>query len=103
MPGHDTEVANGGKYGVYDPWSGLYAGTVTTTVSDDGLTITNVTDPGHVFYDGEIVRSAFADPAGNWYVGTHGYGNDVFPGMATLNQLGGPGSLPRWINRCERH
>ncbi|MEP6895613.1 MAG: hypothetical protein ABI986_08405, partial [Chloroflexota bacterium] len=68
-----------GYFNVTDPWYGELPksiGPILTVVSPDGLTVTNTTLPGHILYDGKIVRHAFQGPNGEWYVGTHGYGNN---------------------------
>ena len=62
-----------------------------TSISSDGLTTTNVTLPGHLLYDGQITRSATQNPDGSWSVTTIGAGNNIYPGMATANELAGPG------------
>ncbi len=67
------------------------AGKVTSDISANGLSITNTTLPGHIFYDGQIVRTLSQGADGSWSVTTHGYGNDVIPGRGTANQLFGPG------------
>jgi hypothetical protein len=87
-----TPAQNDRIYDVYDPRNGFYAGKVQTFISEDRLTITNVTLPGHVFFDGEIVRHAFLQ-GGAWYVTTHGWGNDeYFPSWlrAMINEWQGP-------------
>lgn len=43
---------------VLDPRYNLPVGWVKTSISADGLTITNRTLPAHVLYDGEVVRAA---------------------------------------------
>ncbi len=91
VPGQDPSkpVQDMHKYWVYDPRTEMPAGKVLTQISKDGLTITNTTLPGHVLYDGEIVRSA-TEKDGAWYVTTHGFGNNVIPGMNRINEWQGP-------------
>ena len=92
VPGQDASkpVENRGIYEVFDPRTGLFVGDVRTRVSDDGLTITNTTLPGHLLYDGRITRTTWQDETGAWYVDTHGTGNNVIPGMNQVNQWQGP-------------
>jgi hypothetical protein len=75
---------------VEDPRTGLPGGWVTTTIDDDGLSITNRTTPVHALYDGIVVRTARQTEDGSWYVTTRGFGNNVVPGMNILNQEQGP-------------
>ena len=84
-------------------------GLIQSFVSNGGLTVTNVTQPGHIFYDGKAVRTAYQREDGAWYVTTRSYGNNfsinlVTPGpppglnppntipvsTATLNEWAGP-------------
>ena len=92
LPGRspDQPVQSGQQYVVRDPATGLPVGLVTTNISSDGLTVQNVTQPLHVLYDGQITRTAQKLPDGSWWVTTVGIGNNVIPGMATLNQEIGP-------------
>jgi hypothetical protein len=92
VPGQDpaAPAVNNGTYFVTDPRTDLPGGWVTTNISPDGLTVTNTTQRAHVFYDGQIVRSASRADDGSWYVTTHGFGNNVIPGAATVNQSQGP-------------
>jgi len=93
VPGNPpwSPVESGHNYPAYDPWMGEFlAGPVKTTVSDDGMTITNKTQPGHRLHDGEVVRKLFQGPDGGWYVITRGQGNNIYPGYDLLNQWGGP-------------
>jgi hypothetical protein len=92
IPGQDAAVPaeNGKIYPVLDPWTGMYAGNVRTNMTADGLTVTNTTLPGHVFYNGQIMRTATQGPDGAWYVTTHGFGNNVEPGANDVNQYVGP-------------
>jgi hypothetical protein len=92
LPGGDPSrpVADGNEYPVYLPGTDLYAGDIRVAISDEGLTITNRTLPGHIFFDGVVVRSARQDSAGAWHVTTRGFGNNVEPGINLANQLVGP-------------
>ncbi|HEY8211605.1 MAG TPA: hypothetical protein VIG99_29180 [Myxococcaceae bacterium] len=108
VPGQDPRrpVANGQESVVVDPRGGVWGGLqamrswfqgqqdrVRTEISNDGLTISNRTLPGHALHDGRIVRTAYQDRAGNWHIRTHGYGNNegTFPGfLAGVNQSQGP-------------
>ena len=109
VPGQDpaAPVENERIYPVYDPETGLYVGRVRTTVSEDGLTITNRTLTVHIFYDGIIVRRAEQADDGSWTVTTVGEGNNVIPGMNILNQEAGPGIFSgldrRMRENIERH
>jgi hypothetical protein len=75
---------------VYIPGTEIRVGHVRTIITNGGLTVTNTTLKGHIFYNGEIVRTAIQDPDGSWSVITHGIGNNVIPGAADLNQETGP-------------
>jgi len=55
-----------------------------------GMTTENITEPSHIFYDGVIYRTLSQDRAGNWVVTTHGYGNNLKPGMKEVNLTFGP-------------
>jgi len=90
VPGQDPSksVINLGIYHVYDPRTGIYAGNVITTVTNQGFTITNRTLPGHLFYDGEIIRTA-VQIDGAWYITTHGFGNNVILGANIINEWQG--------------
>lgn len=92
VPGQDPSkpVTDQSINKVYDPRIGLYAGKVTTYISADGLTITNVTRPGHVFHDGQITRALSQDASGAWSVTTRGIGNNILPGAGMINQWQGP-------------
>jgi hypothetical protein len=68
-----------------------YVGDVQTTITDNGLTVTNRTREGHLLFDGIVVRSARQREDGAWYVTTRGFGNNVTPGMNVANQFVGPG------------
>jgi len=87
--GPSQPVETGGTYPVYA--DGIKVGTVRTTISEDGLTITNKTLEGHIFYDGKIVRKAKKDDDGSWTITTEGTGNNVYPGMNKVNERVGPG------------
>jgi hypothetical protein len=82
-------LENGDLSLVYDPFEGIPAGYIQTTVSADNLTI-NTTLPVHVFYDGQITRTAWRAPDGSWHVTTRGIGNNVVPGMNKINEMFGP-------------
>ena len=93
VPGQspDHPVVSGQKYRVYAPVTGTFAGNVRTAVSPDGLTVQNTTQPGHLLYDGQITRTATQNANGSWDVTTVGTGNNIWPGMATANEVTGPG------------
>ena len=93
VPGRDpsTLLEDRQHYTASDPWTGLFAaGPVLTTISKDGSVITNTTLPGHRLYNGQVTRVLVRAPNGGWYVVTEGTGNNIYPGAAELNQLGGP-------------
>jgi hypothetical protein len=92
VPGQDPArpVQDGEIYPVYDPRNGVFAGFVKTTVSEDGLSITNRTQAEHVLYDGQITRQALQAADGSWYVYTRGTGNNGIPGFNVLNEWQGP-------------
>ena len=92
VPGQDPSrpSESGRDYPVFDPITGIYAGDVRTTISDDGLAVINETLPNHILYNGQITRTATQNPDGSWSVTTRGIGNNVEPGMNIANQYGGP-------------
>ena len=92
VPGQDPAkpVVSGETYDVSDPRTGIPGGQVRTKISPDGLSITNRTLEGHIFSDGQIDRSATQSTDGSWSVTTHGFGNNIYPGFATINQWQGP-------------
>jgi hypothetical protein len=92
VPGRDPSdpVRDRDSSVVYGPNSGVPAGWVRTTVSEDGLTVVNRTSPAHIFYDGVVVRTAEQRDDGVWYVTTHGFGNNVVPIADFINQVEGP-------------
>jgi hypothetical protein len=92
VPGQapSSPVEDGQEYAVYDPETGMFGGFVRTTVSEDGMTITNSTLPLHIFYDGVVIRSARQSDDGSWSVTTEGLGNNVVPGASEENQKRGP-------------
>ncbi len=83
------------------PYSMGPLGEIQTFISNGGLTVKNVTQPGHIFYDGIIIRTVYKDENGDWYVSTYGYGNNVNPGMDTANQVFGPGIFHAANQRME--
>ncbi len=93
VPGHDPSIPlqNQHPYWVHDPSTGAPVGMVITRISPDGLTVINTTLKMHILYNGQIVRAATQEDDGLWTVTIHGTGNNVLPGMATLNQDAGPG------------
>lgn len=46
--------------------------------------------PDHLLFDGQITRVVRRDISGAWSVTTRGIGNNVTPGMATINEWQGP-------------
>jgi len=101
VPGRDPSkpVQSGNVYDVFDPrtkvslpgsyqWQ-AFAGKVLTLVSDDGMSVTNITRPLHILHDGQITRTLSTE-GGAWYVTTRGIGNNVLPGGATMNNWQGP-------------
>ena len=92
FPGQNpnTPTANKDLNFVRDPWYGLPAGWVMTTITDDGLTVINETAVAHVLYDGVIYRTAIQNPNGSWGIATHGFGNNWIPFMDRENRVQGP-------------
>lgn len=109
VPGQDSAkpVEDGKTYPVYEPITRVYVGSIKTKIDDDGLTITNRTLSGHIFYDGAVVRSARQADDGSWYVTTEGRGNNVKPGTRSINETVGPEiftRLDQWLRgNIERH
>jgi hypothetical protein len=89
-PGQDPSnpAISGNRYWVSA--LGIPGGIVTTFVSSDGLTVSNVTSFLHVFCCGDITRTAFQGDGGAWYVTTSGSGTNLIPFMGFLNQVTGP-------------
>ena len=110
VPGQDPNkpVENNSINEVYDPRTGLYAGRVLAQFSGDGLTVTNTTLPGHLLYDGQIIRTATMDSAGAWSITTIGWGNNGNPYMAELNVWQGKeifnyfdNQMRHWIQKAQ--
>ena len=91
LPGRDPSqpIENNKDYVVRIPGTDILVGHVHTTISQDGLTIQNVTQIDHIFHDGQITRTLTQAPDGAWYVTTLGTGNNIWPFMATMNQIFG--------------
>jgi hypothetical protein len=91
IPGRNPSrpVVDDERYVVRDPLLGIPAGLVTTSVSKDGLTITNRTTIWHVFCCGRVTRTFFQDDVGAWYAKTTGTGFNIVPGMGPVNQTSG--------------
>jgi RHS repeat-associated protein len=109
VPGQDPSVPVGDNSinWVYDPRTGMPAGKVYTDVSDDGLSVTNITLPSHILYDGQITRTATRYADGSWWMITRGTGNNAIPGMSYLNEWQGP-AIFRYLDaqmraNIERH
>jgi len=73
-------------------------GEIVVDVSQSGFVTTNITTNTHIFYDGLVIRTLYQTPSGSWVVTTHGYGNNIQPRYAELdnvwadvNQDAGPG------------
>ena len=66
-PGQDPSrpVKDRGVYLVYFPGTRVPAGLVETLISGDGLTITNITQPLHLLYNGQIQRTFRRTPDGH--------------------------------------
>lgn len=94
VPGQSPSkpVENNKIYAVYPPGgrdSHYSVGHVRTTVADDGMSIRNKAQRGHIFYPGNIDRRIHLEN-GTWYVTTIGEGNNERPIMDKMNQYGGP-------------
>jgi hypothetical protein len=68
----------------------LPTGFIRTRVSLDGLTITNITEPVHLLYDGQVERRAVQAPDGSWYIATTGIGNNFVTILSPINQTLAP-------------
>ncbi|HEX3810303.1 MAG TPA: FG-GAP-like repeat-containing protein [Rhizomicrobium sp.] len=92
VPGNPSNAAivSGNQYTVYQ--NGVPVGTVHSYVGQNGLTVANVTDPGHILFDGYANRNAL-QVNGAWYSVTHGSGISYYGGafIAEANQVLGPG------------
>jgi hypothetical protein len=93
LPGREpflTVLQDQRMYPVHIPGTDIYVGDVKTRIIDGGLTIENRTEQGHIFFDGVVIRRLIQSDDGDWYVTTHGFGNNVYPGANAANQLVGP-------------
>jgi hypothetical protein len=92
LPGRDPSmpIKDEGIYPVHIPDTNVHVGDVRTRITDDGMTIENRTEEGHIFFDGVVVRKLTQTDDGAWYVTTRGFGNNVQPGTNVVNQLVGP-------------
>lgn len=77
-PGQDPAepIVDGEKYTALDP-TGLFGGPIRSDITTGGLSIVNTTLPGHVFHDGQIVRTALRTSDGDWVVVTNGFGVNI--------------------------
>jgi hypothetical protein len=66
---------------------------IKTYTSNDGLSISNFTQPGHALHDGRITRTATQQPDGSWTMTTRGYGNNDGKFLGN-NWLGGATANP---------
>lgn len=64
-------------------------GAIQSFVSDDHLATINRALPTHIFYKGEVDRTAEKTSEGAWHVKTHGFGNNIYFEMDTVNQEAG--------------
>jgi hypothetical protein len=83
-PARDSNI-----YTVHDVWVGFRAGDVITEFFNGGATVRNTTLPGHILYDGQIIRNVSQGADGSWSVTTWGVGNNISPVAAWLNVRGG--------------
>jgi hypothetical protein len=65
-----------------------YLGAIHSIISLDGLRVSNISEPTHIFHKGQVDRQAF-QVGQTWYVQTHGTGNNIFFFMDYLNQGSG--------------
>jgi len=72
------------------------SGAIRVDVTNNGLTLKNITQTSHIFYVGDVKRTASQDADGNWYVTTQGqgtndgYGISTGPAIDYANQVIGP-------------
>jgi len=59
-------------------------GAIHTTISEDGLTLTNVSEPTHIFHVGDVERSYYQDGDGAWHVRSVGTGTNDTPFFGAL-------------------
>jgi RHS repeat-associated protein len=59
------------------------------TVDFDGSTITNTTEPTHIFYNGQVDRTISQGPDGSWVMTSHGTGTNSNAFVAAFNQYVG--------------
>lgn len=93
FPGQDSRkpVSDVSTNMVHDTVTGqIDGGLVLTEVLGNGLQIRNRTKPGHIFHDGQIVRTASQSSNGAWSIETHGTGNNASSALSWLNKTTGP-------------
>ena len=73
------------------------SGTITVDVAENNpLSIDNITQPSHIFDNGDVLRTSSQDANGSWSVTTHGSGSNngygILPGhlIDQVNQRIGP-------------
>jgi RHS repeat-associated protein len=89
VPNLGRPVSNGQISPVYATNAGGLIGHVFTRVSQNGLSASNITMPGHFLRQGQVDLFNYRSNGG-WWVGGHGYGTNVW-GRGPINQVFGPG------------
>jgi RHS repeat-associated protein len=67
-----------------------YLGAIHSIISLNGLEVTNISEPTHIFHKGQVDRQAI-QVGKAWYVQTHGTGNNIYLLMDYVNQFSGAG------------
>jgi hypothetical protein len=67
-----------------------YLGAIRSFVFDGGLLVRNVSEPTHIFHQGQVDRKV-GQIGQAWYVMTHGIGNNIYFEMDAVNQVTGAG------------
>ncbi len=65
-------------------------GMIQVNIFKGGLETVNRTLPGHIFYNGQVIRTLSQDSDGAWRVTTYGDGTNTNTGIALVNALAGP-------------
>src|SRR5690606_26064134 len=67
-----------------------YLGAIHSIIFEGGIHVRNVSEPTHIFHNGQVDREA-RQIGKAWYVVTHGTGNNIYFAMDVVNQVTGSG------------
>jgi hypothetical protein len=62
-------------------------GAITVDSKNNGLTRINLSQPTHIFHNGDVERSLYQDENGAWRVATHGTGTNIRTPIPLVNAL----------------